>query len=116
MGGRGWDFEGQRRTGRNAGATGFLDRLGSGDMCGGRGRFPAGGWGASISPDSTEPELWWGKWPAENGYVVLTSWSFIRHYRDDTNYASGAAEKVYQRYGLWLGLGKMVHDARREAE
>ena len=82
----------------------------------GPGPFPAVVCWASSSPDYTEPELWWGKWLAENGYVVLTSWSFIRHYRDDTNYASGAAEKVYQRYGHWLGLGKMVHDARREAE
>jgi Dienelactone hydrolase family len=82
----------------------------------GPGPFPAVVCWASSSPDYTEPEQWWGKWLAENGYVVLTSWSFIRHYRDETNYASGAAEKVYQRYGHWLGLGKMVHDARREAE
>ena len=82
----------------------------------GRGPFPAVICWTSTTPDYTAPEPWWGSWLAEHGYVVLTSWSFIRHYRDDTNYASGAAEKVYQRFGHWLGLGKMVHDARREAE
>jgi len=82
----------------------------------GPGPFPAVVCWTSSSPDYKAPEQWWGKWLAENGYVVLTSWSFIRHYRDDTNYASGAAEKVYERFGHWLGLGKMVHDARREAE
>ena len=82
----------------------------------GRGPFPAVVCWTSSSPDYTAPEQWWGAWLAEHGYVVLTSWSFIRHYRDDTNYASGAAEKVYERFGHWLGLGKMVDDARREAE
>jgi hypothetical protein len=47
---------------------------------------------------------------------VLTSWSFIRHYRDGSTYGSGAAEKVYERFGHWLPMAKMVHDARREAE
>ena len=82
----------------------------------GRGPFPAVVCWTSTTPDYRAPELWWGGWLAEHGYVVLTSWSFIRHYRDDTNYASGAAEKVYERFGHWLGLAKMVHDARREAE
>jgi hypothetical protein len=47
---------------------------------------------------------------------VLTSWSFIRHYRDDSDYRTGAAEKLYQRFGHWLPMAKMVHDAQREAE
>lgn len=82
----------------------------------GSGPFPAVVCWTSTTPDYTAPEQWWGGWLAAHGYVVLTSWSFIRHYRDDTNYASGAAEKVYERFGHWLGLGKMVDDARREAE
>lgn len=82
----------------------------------GRGPFAAVVCWTSTTPDYTAPEQWWGQWLAEHGYVVMTSWSFIRHYRDDTNYASGAAEKVYERFGHWLGLGKMVDDARREAE
>lgn len=82
----------------------------------GSGPFPAVVCWTSTTPDYTAPEQWWGQWLAEHGYVVLTSWSFIRHYRNDTNYASGAAEKVYERFGHWLGMGKMVDDARREAE
>ena len=62
------------------------------------------------------PEQWWGKWLAENGYVVLTSWSFIRHYREDSDYRTGINERVYARFGHWLPMAKMVHDARREAE
>jgi dienelactone hydrolase len=82
----------------------------------GRGPFPAVVLWTSTTPDYRQPEQWWGKWLAENGYVVLQSWSFIRHYRDDTTYRNGAAEKVYDRFGHWLAMGKMVHDARREAE
>jgi dienelactone hydrolase len=82
----------------------------------GDGPFPAVVCWTSTSPDYRAPEQWWGKWLAEHGYVVLTSWSFIRHYRDDTNYDTGAAEKVYERLGHWLALGKMAYDARREAE
>jgi dienelactone hydrolase len=82
----------------------------------GRGPFPAVVCWTSSSPDYTAPEQWWGQWLAEHGYVVLTSWSFIRHYRDDTNYATGAIDRLYERFGHWLGMGKMVHDARREAE
>jgi hypothetical protein len=70
----------------------------------------------STTPAYTVPEQWWGKWLAEHGYVVLTSWSFIRHYRDDSRYATGAAEKLYERFGHWLPMAKMVHDAQREAE
>ena len=82
----------------------------------GSGPFPAVICWTSTTPDYTAPEEWWGKWLAEHGYVVLTSWSFIRHYRDDSRYATGAAEKLYQRFGHWLPMAKMVHDAQREAE
>jgi hypothetical protein len=47
--------------------------------------------------------------------VVLTSWSFIRHYRDGTTARQGAPEKLYERFGHWLPIAKMVHDAQREA-
>jgi dienelactone hydrolase len=82
----------------------------------GAGPFPAVICWTSTTPDYTAPEQWWGQWLAENGYVVLTGWSFIRNYRDGATYSSGAAQKVYERFGHWLALGKMVHDARREAE
>ena len=82
----------------------------------GPGPFPAVICWSSSTPDWQKPEEWWGSWLAERGYVVLTSWSFIRHYRDNTNYGSGAAQKLYERFGHWLPISKMVHDARREAE
>ena len=81
----------------------------------GQGPFPAVICWTSSTPDYTAPEQWWGKWLVEHGYVVLTSWSFIRHYRDDSGYRTGAAEKVYERFGHWLPMAKMVHDAQREA-
>ena len=80
----------------------------------GRGPFPAVICWTSTTPDFAAPEQWWGKWLAERGYVVLTSWSFIRHYRDGTTYRTGAAEKLRERFGEWLPMAKMVHDARRE--
>ena len=71
-------------------------------------------------PNPTEPMrgsiLRGWKGIVEHGYVVLTSWSFIRHYRGDSTYGSGAAEKLYKRFGHWLPMAKMVHDAQREAE
>ncbi len=82
----------------------------------GPGPFPAVVCWTSTTPDYTEPEKWWGKWLVEHGYVVLTGWSFIRHYRDDTTYGTGAAEKLHERFGHWLPMAKMVHDAQREAE
>lgn len=82
----------------------------------GPGPFPAVVCWTSSSPDYTAPELWWGKWLVEHGYVVLTSWSFIRRYRGETNYATGAVENLYERFGHWLGTAKMVYDARREAQ
>ena len=82
----------------------------------GPGPFPAVVCWSSTTPDYTAPEAWWGRWLVEHGFVVLTSWSFIRHYRDDSTYSSGAMDKVYERFGHWSGLGKMVYDARREAK
>jgi dienelactone hydrolase len=82
----------------------------------GRGPFPAVICWTSSTPDFTAPEQWWGSWLASRGYVVLTSWAFIRHYRDGTTARTGAPEKLYERFGHWLPLAKMVHDARRQAQ
>ena len=82
----------------------------------GRGPFPAVICWSSSTPDFTAPEQWWGAWLAGRGYVVLTSWSFIRYYRDGTAARTGAPEKLYERFGHWLPIAKMVHDARRQAE
>lgn len=81
----------------------------------GPGPFPAVLCWTSSTPDWRRPEDSWGKWLVERGYVVLTSWAFIRHYRDGTT-GSAAAEKLYERFGHWLPMAKMVHDAQREAE
>lgn len=70
----------------------------------------------STGPDYAEPEKWWGAWLAQHGCVVLTGWSFINNYRDDTSFRNGASEKVYKRFGHWLPMAKMVHDVQREAE
>lgn len=70
----------------------------------------------STGPDYAEPENWWGTWLAQRGCVVLTGWAFIRNYRDDTSFRNGASEKVYERFGRWLPMGKMVHDVQREIE
>lgn len=83
----------------------------------GSGPFPAVVCWTSTTPDFTQPEQWWGKWLAEHGYVVLTSWSFIRNYRDGSSYRENTAgQKLQERFGHWLPMAKMVHDARREAE
>jgi dienelactone hydrolase len=81
----------------------------------GKGPFPAVIAWTSSTPDFRQPEKWWGSYLARHGFVVLTSWSFIRHYRDDTQ-RQQATELVYRRFGHWLGLGKMVHDSAREVE
>lgn len=81
----------------------------------GRGPFPAVIAWTSSTPDFRQPEEWWGKYLARNGCVVLTGWSFIRNYRQGTQRRE-AVELVYQRFGRWLGLGKMVHDVAREIE
>lgn len=82
----------------------------------GAGPFPAVIAWTSTSPDYTKPEEWWGAWLARQGYVVLTGWSFIRHYRDARDFSRQVNEAVYERFGRWLPLAKMVHDVRREAE
>ncbi|HWQ52326.1 MAG TPA: dienelactone hydrolase family protein [Bryobacteraceae bacterium] len=81
----------------------------------GPGPFPAVLCWTSTTPDYRRPEDDWGKWLVERGYVVMTSWAFIRHYRDGTT-RSAAAEKVYERFGHWLPMAKMVYDAQRQAE
>jgi len=81
----------------------------------GDGPFPAVIAWTSSTPDYREPELWWGAYLARHGYVVLTSWAFIRNYRQGTR-GQPAAELVYERFGHWLGMGKMVHDVAREIE
>lgn len=81
----------------------------------GDGPFPAVIAWTSSTPDYQEPERTWGAYLARRGYVVLTSWSFIRNYREGTRLTM-AAELVYQRFGHWLAMGKMVHDVAREVE
>jgi dienelactone hydrolase len=81
----------------------------------GAGPFPAVIAWTSSTPDYREPEAWWGAYLARRGYVVLTSWSFIRNYRQGTRLIP-AIDLLYERFGHWLGMGKMVHDVRREAE
>jgi dienelactone hydrolase len=81
----------------------------------GDGPFPAVIAWTSSTPDYREPELWWGAYLARHGYVVLTSWSFIRNYREGSRLTQ-AAELVYQRFGHWLPIAKMVHDSAREVE
>ena len=82
----------------------------------GAGPFPAVIAWTSTSPDYRQPESWWGSWLADKGYVVLCGWSFIRHYRDDRNYSRRVNEAVYERFGRWLPMAKMVHDVQREIE
>lgn len=82
----------------------------------GDGPFPAVIAWTSTSPDFREPEKWWGDWLARHGYVVLTGWSFIRHYRDETSHRNDVNQKVYDRFGHWLPMAKMVHDVQRECE
>jgi dienelactone hydrolase len=82
----------------------------------GPGPFPAVIAWTSTTPDYTRPEQWWGTWLARRGYVVLTSWSFIRHYRGGADYRKRANELVYERFGHWLPMAKMVHDVQREVE
>src|SRR4051812_9214271 len=81
----------------------------------GSGPFPVVIAWTSSTPDYREPEQWWGAYLARHGYVVLTSWAFIRNYREGTR-GKWAAELVYKRFGHWLGMGKMVHDVVREIE
>ncbi len=82
----------------------------------GKGPFPAVIAWTSTSPDYTNPEDRWGAWLANRGFVVLTGWAHIRNYRDGTNYRKNVNEAVYDRFGRWLPMGKMVHDVQREVE
>ena len=82
----------------------------------GDGPFPAVIAWTSTSPDYAKPEEWWGSWLARRGFVVLTGWSHIRHYRGGINYRDNVNEAVYERFGHWLPLAKMVHDVQREVE
>lgn len=81
----------------------------------GSGPFPAVIAWTSTTPDWRQPEEWWGAWLASRGVVVLTGWSHIRHYRDDSDYRSNVSEKVYARFGRWAGLSRMVWDIRQQA-
>jgi len=81
-----------------------------------KGKRPAVVAWTSTTPDWREPEKWWGAWLAQRGYVVLTGWSFIRGYRGGADYARGVHEALYERFGYWAPLSKMVYDARRQAE
>lgn len=79
-----------------------------------RGKRPAVVAWTSTTPDWRKPEEWWGAWLAERGYVVLTGWSFIRQYRGGATYSSRVNEAVYERFGYWAPISKMVWDARRQ--
>jgi hypothetical protein len=81
----------------------------------GEGPFPAVIAWTSSTPDYRQPEEWWGKHLAQNGFVVLTSWAFIRNYRQGTRSAA-AAELLYERFGHWLPIAKMVHDVSLEVD
>ena len=82
----------------------------------GQGPFPAVIAWTSTSPDYTDPEHRWGAWLARRGFVVLTGWSHIRNYREGSSYRKKVNEVVYDRFGRWLPMGKMVHDVQREVE
>ncbi len=82
----------------------------------GPGPFPAVIAWTSTTPDYTQPENWWGAWLAQRGYVVLAGWSFIRHYREGKTYRDPVNEMVYERFGHWLPMAKMVHDVQREVD
>lgn len=70
---------------------------------------------SSTTPDWRKPEDWWGAWLASRGYTVFCSWSHIRNYRDGTNFTNGVSEKVYERFGRWAALARMVWDVRQQA-
>lgn len=70
---------------------------------------------ASTSPDWRKPEDWWGRWLANQGFIVLTSWAHIRNYRDGTSFSNGVSEKVYSRFGRWASMSRMVWDVRQQA-
>ncbi|MBM3766533.1 MAG: hypothetical protein FJW32_14185 [Acidobacteria bacterium] len=81
-----------------------------------KGKRPAVIAWTSTSPDWKKPEEWWGAWLAERGFVVLTGWSHIKNYRGDTSFRNAVSEKVYERFGRWAGLSRMVWDVRQQAK
>jgi hypothetical protein len=82
----------------------------------GPGPFPAViAWAASSS-DYRQPESWWGEYLSSNGYVVLTSWSLMRNYRNGTTSRTGATDLLHERFAHWLPIARMAYDVRREAE
>ena len=80
----------------------------------GAGPFPAVIAWAATSSDYDAPEQWWGAYLARRGFVVLTSQSFIKKYREGKSFRNGVHETLYSRFGHWLPMGKMVHDVSRE--
>lgn len=82
----------------------------------GRGPFPAVIAWAASSGDYRDPERWWGEYLASNGYVVLSSWSLMRNYRNATTSRTGAPDLLYDRFGRWLPIARMAYDIRRQAQ
>lgn len=82
----------------------------------GSGPFPAVIAWAATSSDYDAPEQWWGGYLARRGFVVLTSQSFIKKYREGRSFRNRVHETLYSRFGHWLPMGKMVHDVSREVE
>jgi dienelactone hydrolase len=80
-----------------------------------KGKHPAVIAWTSTTPDFRKPEEWWGSWLAQNGYVVLCGWSFLRIYRGGKTFRDGAPELVHERFGRWMGVGKMAWDIGQEA-
>jgi hypothetical protein len=80
-----------------------------------RGRRPAVIAWTSTTPDWQMPEQWWGAWLARHGFVVLCGWSHLRRYRDGASYSHGVPERVYERFGRWAGMSRMVWDVRQQA-
>jgi Dienelactone hydrolase family len=81
----------------------------------GNGPFPAVIAWTSSTPDYREPELWWGSWLAQHGFVVLTSWAFIRNYRQGTR-GQQSVDLLYERFGHWLAVSKMAYDVQRDVD
>ena len=82
----------------------------------GAGPFPAVIAWTATSSNFDVPEHWWGSYLARHGFVVLVSRSFIKKYRGGKSYLTGVNEELYDRFGHWLPMGKMVHDVSREVE
>jgi hypothetical protein len=80
----------------------------------GPGPFPTViAWADSQPSGWEDPEEWWGAWLAQHGYVVLTGWSAIRNYRGGDDYPR-LNERLYERFGRWMPIARMVYDVRQE--